>query len=194
MIPPHRMPQVVTFDVDDRGQRAPARGVGEFVRGRQADEKKPRRSEAFSISVHGLRNETFRSKPIHDARIGSKVLWLIAAPTSALSSDQRDCGKGGCWSPKPSIRRAIGCFRAAGFQVEPYPVAFKTGGPSHSFSPYATGSGAFYLLDLAVKEWIGGRWASVASRRGTAEGTEASRTGHKPWANHTHEWRPLRAV
>jgi hypothetical protein len=145
------MPQVVTFDVDDRGQRAPARGVGEFVRGRQADEKKPRRSEAFSISVHGLRNETFRSKPIHDARIGSKVLWLIAAPTSALSSDQRDCGKGGCWSPKPSIRRAIGCFRAAGFQVEPYPVAFKTGGPSHSFSPYATGSGAFYLLNLAVK-------------------------------------------
>jgi uncharacterized SAM-binding protein YcdF (DUF218 family) len=68
--------------------------------------------------------------------------------------------------PKPSetwllvteafhMPRAVECFRVAGFPVEPYPVAFRTGGPSHSFSPYATGSGAFYLLDLAVKEWIG---------------------------------------
>ena len=55
--------------------------------------------------------------------------------------------------PKPSERwllvtsalhmpRAVGCFRAAGFQVEPYPVEFRTGGPSHPFTLYATGSAA----------------------------------------------------
>jgi uncharacterized SAM-binding protein YcdF (DUF218 family) len=68
--------------------------------------------------------------------------------------------------PKPSERwllvtsafhmpRAVGCFRVAGFQVEPYPVGFRTGCPSHQFAPYATGPEAFFNLDLAAKEWIG---------------------------------------
>jgi uncharacterized SAM-binding protein YcdF (DUF218 family) len=51
--------------------------------------------------------------------------------------------------------RAIGCFRAAGFEVEPYPVGFRTGGPSHLFALDVTGSLAFFLLDVAAKEWIG---------------------------------------
>ena len=66
--------------------------------------------------------------------------------------------------PKPSERwllvtlglhmpRAVGCFRAAGFQVQPYPVGF--GSPSHLFAPYDTGSAAFFILDSAAKEWIG---------------------------------------
>jgi uncharacterized SAM-binding protein YcdF (DUF218 family) len=49
--------------------------------------------------------------------------------------------------------RAVGCFRAAGFQVQPYPVGF--GSPSHLFAPYDTGSAAFFILDSAAKEWIG---------------------------------------
>jgi uncharacterized SAM-binding protein YcdF (DUF218 family) len=68
--------------------------------------------------------------------------------------------------PKPSERwllvtsalhmpRAVGCFQAAGFQVEPYPVAFRTRGLSHPLTLYATGSAAFYEFDMAVKEWIG---------------------------------------
>ena len=51
--------------------------------------------------------------------------------------------------PKPSERwllvtsamhmpRAVGCFRAAGFQVEPYPIEFMTRGPP--FALFATGS------------------------------------------------------
>jgi uncharacterized SAM-binding protein YcdF (DUF218 family) len=67
--------------------------------------------------------------------------------------------------PKPSERwllvtsalhmpRAVGCFRAAGFQVEPYPVEFRTGSLSHH-TQYATGSAAFFNLDFAMKEWIG---------------------------------------
>jgi uncharacterized SAM-binding protein YcdF (DUF218 family) len=68
--------------------------------------------------------------------------------------------------PKPSERwvlvtsamhmpRAVGCFRAAGFQVEPYPVAFMTRGLSGLFALFSAGSVAFYQLDAAAKEWIG---------------------------------------
>jgi uncharacterized SAM-binding protein YcdF (DUF218 family) len=68
--------------------------------------------------------------------------------------------------PKPSERwllvtaamhmpRAVGCFRAAGFQVEPYPVEFRTGGPSNPFVMFATGSLALIQFDRAMKEWIG---------------------------------------
>jgi len=50
--------------------------------------------------------------------------------------------------------RAVGCFRVAGFQVEPYPVAFGTD-RSHPFAGFAPGSGALGYLDTAAKEWIG---------------------------------------
>jgi uncharacterized SAM-binding protein YcdF (DUF218 family) len=67
--------------------------------------------------------------------------------------------------PKPSERwllvtlalhmpRAVGCFRAAGFQVQPYPLGVTATLPDF-FAPYATGSVAFYYLDFAAKEWIG---------------------------------------
>jgi uncharacterized SAM-binding protein YcdF (DUF218 family) len=48
--------------------------------------------------------------------------------------------------------RAVGCFRAAGFQVEPYPVQFAT---DHPFTEFAPGSEALHYLDAAAKEWIG---------------------------------------
>ena len=67
--------------------------------------------------------------------------------------------------PKPSERwvlvttashmpRAVGCFRAAGFQVEPYSVGF-TINPSYPLSGFAPGSEALRQLDIAAKEWIG---------------------------------------
>ena len=68
--------------------------------------------------------------------------------------------------PKPSERwllvtaamhmpRAVGCFRIAGFQVEPYPVEFMTRGLSGPFALFATGSSALIQFDRAAKEWIG---------------------------------------
>ncbi len=51
--------------------------------------------------------------------------------------------------------RAVGCFRAAGFQVEPYPIEFMTHGPSGRFAEFATGSIALHQLDTAAKEWVG---------------------------------------
>jgi uncharacterized SAM-binding protein YcdF (DUF218 family) len=49
--------------------------------------------------------------------------------------------------------RAVGCFRVAGFQVEPYPVEFSIG--PHPFAVFAPGSRALFRLDTAAKEWIG---------------------------------------
>jgi len=51
--------------------------------------------------------------------------------------------------------RAIGCFRVAGFQVAPYPVAFMTRGRSGPFARFATGPTALSQFDRAAKEWIG---------------------------------------
>jgi uncharacterized SAM-binding protein YcdF (DUF218 family) len=67
--------------------------------------------------------------------------------------------------PKPSERwllvtsamhmpRAVGCFRVAGFRVEPYPVEFGTD-RSHPFAGFTPGSEALSDLDTAAKEWIG---------------------------------------
>ena len=49
--------------------------------------------------------------------------------------------------------RAVGCFRAAGFQVEPYPVEFRM--PLQPFAAFGPGSEALIVLDKAAKEWIG---------------------------------------
>ena len=51
--------------------------------------------------------------------------------------------------------RAVGCFRAAGFQVQPYPLEFMTRGRSGPFALFATGSAALIQFDRAAKEWIG---------------------------------------
>jgi uncharacterized SAM-binding protein YcdF (DUF218 family) len=57
-------------------------------------------------------------------------------------------------TPASHIPRAVGCFRAAGFQVEPYSVEFKTD-RWHPFTGFTPGSGALSQLDTAAKEWIG---------------------------------------
>jgi len=51
--------------------------------------------------------------------------------------------------------RAVGCFRVAGFEVEPYPLGVRIGGPSHLFTLEGIGSAALFQLDAAAKEWIG---------------------------------------
>jgi len=65
--------------------------------------------------------------------------------------------------PKPSERwmlvtsalhmpRAVGCFRVAGFQVEPYPTELRTARTIRFFAP---GSAPLEQLDAAAKERIG---------------------------------------
>ena len=51
--------------------------------------------------------------------------------------------------------RAVGCFRAVGFRVQPYPVEFVSQGRAGPFALFATGSSALIQFDRAAKEWIG---------------------------------------
>jgi uncharacterized SAM-binding protein YcdF (DUF218 family) len=51
--------------------------------------------------------------------------------------------------------RALGCFRAAGFDVVPWPVDYRTRGPEDLLRFPPRPSTAWRRIDLAAKEWIG---------------------------------------
>jgi len=69
-------------------------------------------------------------------------------------------------APKPGERwwlvtsayhmpRSIGAFRAAGFEVEAYPVDFRTRGWSDVWVPFSVLSEGLARTDTAVREWVG---------------------------------------
>lgn len=69
-------------------------------------------------------------------------------------------------NPKPGERwllitsayhmpRSIGVFRKAGFEVEAYPVDFRTRGPVDVFVPFGTVGDGIRRTDTAVREWVG---------------------------------------
>jgi uncharacterized SAM-binding protein YcdF (DUF218 family) len=51
--------------------------------------------------------------------------------------------------------RAIGAFRAAGFDVEAYPVDWRTGGASETFGVYAVFAAGLGTFDAATREFVG---------------------------------------
>ena len=51
--------------------------------------------------------------------------------------------------------RSVGAFRAAGFNVVPYPVDWRTRGWRDAFTLFETLSGGLSRTDTAVHEWIG---------------------------------------
>lgn len=51
--------------------------------------------------------------------------------------------------------RAMGCFRAAGFSIEPYPVDYRTAGGVRGVLPLRNVAGGMRGVDAAVREWIG---------------------------------------
>jgi uncharacterized SAM-binding protein YcdF (DUF218 family) len=51
--------------------------------------------------------------------------------------------------------RAIGIFRKAGFDVEPYPVDWRTAGNEDVFRPFGTVGDGLRRTDTAVREWVG---------------------------------------
>lgn len=51
--------------------------------------------------------------------------------------------------------RSVGAFRAAGFQVVPYPVDWRTRGYADAFIPFDTLGSGLSRTDTAVHEWIG---------------------------------------
>lgn len=51
--------------------------------------------------------------------------------------------------------RAIGVFRRVGFEVEPYPVDWRTGGSGDVVRPFTTLSEGLARTDAAMREWVG---------------------------------------
>ncbi len=51
--------------------------------------------------------------------------------------------------------RAMGAFRAAGFEVDPYPVDWRTRGWQDAATPFETLSSGLSRTDTAVHEWVG---------------------------------------
>jgi uncharacterized SAM-binding protein YcdF (DUF218 family) len=69
-------------------------------------------------------------------------------------------------APKPGERwllvtsafhmpRAVGAFRKVGFEVEAYPVDWRTRGWSDAWTPFGSASAGLARSDVAVHEWIG---------------------------------------
>jgi len=51
--------------------------------------------------------------------------------------------------------RAVGVFRKAGFEVEAYPVDWRTRGALDAFQPFATLGDGLRRTDTAMREWVG---------------------------------------
>lgn len=51
--------------------------------------------------------------------------------------------------------RAMGTFRAAGFDVTAWPVDYRTAGFTDALKPFATVHNGLQVFDLAFKEWVG---------------------------------------
>ena len=51
--------------------------------------------------------------------------------------------------------RAMGCFSAAGFEVEPFPVDFRTNGWSDLWRLHTNAGSGLRLTDTATREWLG---------------------------------------
>lgn len=51
--------------------------------------------------------------------------------------------------------RAIGLFRAAGFEVEAWPVDYRTAGPGDAWIVFSSPLEGLRRLDLVAKEWLG---------------------------------------
>jgi uncharacterized SAM-binding protein YcdF (DUF218 family) len=99
------------------------------------------------------------------AQLGGDLARIIYIEPRPRTTSEDALYAAGLLKPKPSERwmlvtsalhmpRAVGCFRVAGFQVEPYPVEFTTV-QSHPFAGFTPGSAALVHFDTTAKEWIG---------------------------------------
>lgn len=77
---------------------------------------------------------------------------------AVLTRDLVDPAPGERWVIVTSawhMPRAVGCFRAAGFPVEAFPVDFRTRGWSDLRRPFDAASEGLRRVDVATREWVG---------------------------------------
>ncbi|RIA55988.1 YdcF family protein [Dichotomicrobium thermohalophilum] len=63
--------------------------------------------------------------------------------------------------------RAVGCFRAVGFEVMPWPVDYRTSGEDDLWRFFPRASEGLRRVDLAAKEWAGLLAYSITGRTST---------------------------
>jgi uncharacterized SAM-binding protein YcdF (DUF218 family) len=106
--------------------------------------------------------------------IGAKKLWLsLGVPAERMSFEDKSRNtwenavftrdlvkpkKGETWLLVTSawhMPRSVGIFRRIGFDVVPYPVAYRTFGDERDFWLVPTMIDRVLMLDCSVREWIG---------------------------------------
>jgi uncharacterized SAM-binding protein YcdF (DUF218 family) len=121
--------------------------------------------------------------PVPEAPIAGKLLdeFDLSRDRTVLESDSRTTAENATFtrkliSPKPGERwllvtsafhmpRSIGVFRKAGFEVEAYPVDWRTRGWRDGAMPFDMLSAGLARVDVAVHEWVGliAYWAAGRS-------------------------------
>lgn len=121
--------------------------------------------------------------PVPEAPIAGDLLEDFGTARSriVLESQSRNTAENAVFtralvSPKPGERwllvtsafhmpRSIGAFRKAGFDVEAFPVDWRTRGWRDSLMPFTTLSAGLARTDVAVHEWVGliAYWATGRS-------------------------------
>jgi uncharacterized SAM-binding protein YcdF (DUF218 family) len=108
-----------------------------------------------------------------EAPFALRLLRDLGVPPSRLLADDRSRNtvenaefSKALAAPKPGERwllvtsayhmpRAIGVFRRAGFDVEAYPVDWRTRGPADAVRPFPSVGDGLRRTDTAVREWVG---------------------------------------
>ena len=111
--------------------------------------------------------------PLPEAPIAGDLLEDFGIPPSrfVLESESRTTAENATFtrdlvSPKPGERwllvtsayhmpRSVGVFRKAGFDVEAYPVDWRTPGWQDGATPFMILSGGLARADMAAHEWVG---------------------------------------
>ena len=106
--------------------------------------------------------------------IGARKLWLslgVPAERMTFEAKSRDTWENALFTrdlvkPKPGetwllvtsawhMPRSVGIFRHLGFDVIPYPVAYRTFGNERDFLQPASVIDKVIMLDYSVREWVG---------------------------------------
>lgn len=130
-----------------------------------------RRYPAARIVYSGGSGSLFGGPP--EAPAAAALIETFGVPKARLTVEDRSRNtfENAVYSkalvdPKPGERwllvtsgyhmpRSIGAFRKAGFDVEAYPVDYRTGGPRDLLVPFDDVSGGLRRTDTAAREWIG---------------------------------------
>ena len=130
-----------------------------------------RRYPYMRVVFSGGSGELFQGS-LKETDLAAKMFadFGIASDRIILEAQSRDTAESAAYSkaaanPKPGERwllitsashmpRSIGAFRQVGFQVQPYPVDWKTGGGDLARMPPSVRAGLL-LIDTAAHEWIG---------------------------------------